>query len=49
VLYKTEKLYDHDGLQKETIQLNKLNLSQGTYFAEVFNNGILEINKFIKK
>ena len=49
VLYKTEKLYDHDGLQKETIQLNKLNLSQGTYFAEVFNDGILEINKFIKK
>lgn len=47
--YKTEKKYNHAGLQNETIQLDKLNLPQGVYFVKISTNGMQGINKFIKK
>ncbi|HEY6915849.1 MAG TPA: T9SS type A sorting domain-containing protein, partial [Paludibacter sp.] len=49
LVYKTEKQYDHIGLQNETIYLDKLNLPQGIYFVKISINGMQGINKFLKK
>ncbi|MDD4968727.1 MAG: T9SS type A sorting domain-containing protein [Paludibacter sp.] len=49
LLYKEEKQYLNTGLQRETIQVDQLNLSQGIYFVKVVANGMQGINKFIKR
>jgi hypothetical protein len=48
VLYKTEKQYDRVGLQNDTINLDKLNVSQGLYYVKVIFDGIQDIQNFIK-
>lgn len=48
-LYNIEKKLDNTGIQTETIQLDRLNLSQGIYFVKVLNNEMQGIQKFIRK
>jgi len=49
VLYKTDRLVDEVGLQRETINLDALNLQQGMYFVKVVTSGVQEVKKLVKR
>jgi dienelactone hydrolase len=48
VLSRIEKQYNNSGLQSETIQFDKLKLSQGVYYIKVAAAGMQGIKKLLK-